>query len=749
MNRAELERRAQLWQRYHAIRAAWLGGAAGFAAAVFLVRTSPVSALAVGVAVMAGVMAYVRRRTPRVTAETMVAHLNRIAPALEESAALWLRDADTLTLVERLQRRRLDAAWESLSDRATLGCPRADRLRPAAAFCTAAALTLIIVASWPARNTSEAQVTQPAPSSPAAKELAPLPKLRNATLTIAPPAYLGATERRMAGLDAEVPEGSVVTWDITFTGEVTGVSLLRAGGLEPVMAVPAGAGQFRARAPVTDTLIYQLAVSGAKGPPVILREIHALRSIRDQPPRLTWQEPAASRTIVDPGKAAPVVAVRLRANDDHGVDGVDLLMTVAKGSGEGVKFREQHIALERTAGATPDGDTFGRSLDLTALGLEPGDELYFQAIASDQRAPEPNRTRSEMRFVVLRGPATAVAEPGLALAGVNRVPQYFRSQRQLIIDTERLLEERATLTPDKFRERSEEIGVDQKLLRLRYGQFLGEEFEPASVGAPKEAQAMAMAGALRSQPRDAASQAAAVERVVEAQHNHPLEPASEGRAKTLPEVMAPFAHQHDNAEAATLFDEHVKASLRSVLAAMWEAEGFLRTARPAEALPAENRALERLQALQQADRVYLKRIGYEAAPLKVAERRLRGELDGIPEKAQETVPVPARDPTVTALTEALAGLGETSTGSLPAETAAHVEARLVAAAQESPEKFIPALEQWRRRTSLAAEERSALRQAVWSLLPAAEERPQRRAEASPNLARDYLDALRSTAGGTR
>ena len=57
------------------------------------------------------------------------------------------------------------------------------------------------------------------------------------------------------------------------------------------------------------------------------------------------------------------------------------------------------------------------------------------------------------------------------------LPAYFRSQRQIIIDSEALLAERAALDEAKFLARADAIGVDQKILRLRYGQFLGEESE--------------------------------------------------------------------------------------------------------------------------------------------------------------------------------------------------------------------------------------------------------------------------------
>ncbi|MSU50407.1 MAG: hypothetical protein EXS37_15200 [Opitutus sp.] len=748
MNRTELERRARLWQRHRAIRAAWFGGAAGLAAACLIVRASAPGAALLATAVLAGVFTFLRRRVSPATAAMVAAHLNRLCPALEESATLWLREADALTLLERLQLRRLNAAWETLSDRATLGCPQASALRPAAALGTAALIALTIVVSWPHAGGPAALA---ASATPAATVEAPLiPVLRSTVLEITPPAYLGGATRRVAGFDAEVAEGSSVTWEIEISGAIAGLSLQGANAAEHVPAEALGDGRFSARTTVVDTRVYQVAVTRVDGGRAVWSEIHTLKVIRDQPPRLTWQAPALRRTIFDPAKERALVSVLLGATDDHGIAAVKLVMTVAKGSGEGVKFREQEIVLEATRDAAAGGATHERTLDLAALGLEPGDELYFHAVATDKRTPVPNRARSETRFVVLRGPATELPEPGLAIAGINRVPQYFRSQRQLILDTERLLVERPTLTDATFRERSEDIGIDQKLLRLRYGQFLGEEFEPTSAGAPKEAQAMAAAGVLRGQPREAASRAAAVERAVEAQHVHPTAANRDGRPPTAQEIMAPFVHQHDNAEAATLFDAQVKASLRGVLAAMWDAEGFLRTGRPEDALPAENRALELLKALQQADRVYVKRVGYEAAPLKEAERRLRGELDAIPKRTQSAVPMPALNPDSDALQAALADLGAFAGASLTDSGAAIVDTQLVTVAQGQPERFVAALELWRRRSAgLNAGERETLLKAVWSLLSPAQEMPQRPTESAPALARDYFEALRAVTEGPR
>jgi hypothetical protein len=61
--------------------------------------------------------------------------------------------------------------------------------------------------------------------------------------------------------------------------------------------------------------------------------------------------------------------------------------------------------------------------------------------------------------------------------GVDLMPDYFRSQRQLIIDTEKLIADRNKLPQKEFNSTSNDLGFDQKALRLRYGQFMGDETE--------------------------------------------------------------------------------------------------------------------------------------------------------------------------------------------------------------------------------------------------------------------------------
>ena len=49
------------------------------------------------------------------------------------------------------------------------------------------------------------------------------------------------------------------------------------------------------------------------------------------------------------------------------------------------------MTLERVPQTAGAATIFRRTLDLGALGLEAGDELYFHALVTDRRMPVPNQ----------------------------------------------------------------------------------------------------------------------------------------------------------------------------------------------------------------------------------------------------------------------------------------------------------------------------------------------------------------------
>ena len=713
MNLERLAELAATWRRHIVLRDLLLIGGASAGAAGIAALWLPLGhlLLVAAVFVAAGLLYRWLLRRPQLNVATIAQHLDRTYPELEESSTLWLRAPDALTPIEQLQRARIDAAVQQLSTRdgARFAAPDYTALGRAA-LCTLGGLLVFgLVFGWSVTRqrpvTSKAPPAQPQPTDVARPTPPAPPKIMRAELLVRPPAYTGRAERRVDGLNAEIEEGAAVTWTITLDQPVQQARLTADVALERA----GDDGALHGSRTISETMLYQLEATLPDGSTWKPTEIHSLKVMKDGAPLLKVAQPDAARTEVAP--AADVrVPVEVLANDDYGITDAHLIATVAKGTGEAVKFREQKIAFDADEPGENGGRRFSKTLDLIALGLEPGDELYFHVEAADNRQPTSNRARSETRFIVLKGAEQIASTPAAGVTGINLVPEYFRSQRQIIIDTEKLIADRATLPADEFGQRANSLGIDQQLLRQRYGQFLGEEAESDG---DEEAHF----------PGDG--------------HDH-----GDGVPQTYAEVAEQFGHTHDSQDEATLFDRQTKGTMRQALAAMWQAERFLRMAQPEEALAPENRALEILKELQQADRAYVQRVGFEAAPLDEARRRLRGDVDDVPLRATSPVAAPAPNEAMEAVRALLRVPVPEREALLRAEPA------LAKAATEEPEKFLPALEELRRLRAggvPSADGAGILEAALLQLVPSARPAPARQHEDSPALAGPYFERLNAEA----
>ena len=94
-----------------------------------------------------------------------------------------------------------------------------------------------------------------------------------------------------------------------------------------------------------------------------------------------------------------------------------------------------------------------------------GDDVIVRLAVSDNRQPQANTTRSAS-FILRWPPESASDSVGMEGIVERTMPAYFRSQRQIIIDTENLIAEQPKLDADAVLARSDGIGVDQKILRL-------------------------------------------------------------------------------------------------------------------------------------------------------------------------------------------------------------------------------------------------------------------------------------------
>ena len=525
----------------------------------------------------------------------LVRRLNARESSLEDSAGLLFADSD-LSALERLQANRI-AARVAAIDPASLadGWSR----RAIALAWTLGALVLAAIVYW------QAQASAPPPLAPAASstQAAPGdPRLTGQRVRIVPPAYTGLPARYATSLDIRAPAGSRIEWTLAFAPQPASAAVQLVGGQRLPLA--RGDEGWGASLRLDVPSLYRITAQGMDA----AQPSHRLEPIADEPPQVRVIEPASGFVTMQPGQRSWRVV--FEASDDYAVDPLArLTVTTAIGQGENVRFNERSQTVRGTG--DPRRRRFVVDLPLASYGLEPGSDLVAQLTIADTRAPGPQVVRGP--GVILRFPAPQPAQAeGLDLMAKQQMPAYFRSQRQVIIDTEALIKQRGKLSDEEFMMRSDTIGVDQRLLRLRYGQFVGMEAEEA----PRP-----------PMPTSDKEAPAEPEHYDGDGHDHGDAPESPVFGD-LGNITAEYGHVHDESEAATLLDPDTRKLLKLALDAMWDAELNLRSGRPEAALPFENTALNYIKQVQQATRIYLPRIGSQQPPIDMA-RRLTGKREGI------------------------------------------------------------------------------------------------------------------------
>lgn len=574
--------------------------------------------LLIGALLLAVVIA---RSTGRFDRTWLVRRLDTRERELEDSAGLLF--APPRSPLEQLQRDRIAArlaaiAPEALADRW--------RWRATGLVWAAALIPAALILFWP-DSRPPAERPAPVPRTPA---FGP-PRLVDGRLRIVPPGYTCLPARTATTLNARAPVGSRIEWSLAFAPTPRGAALHLADGQQVPLA--AAAGRWRGALRLDRSMLYRVVPAGAAALP----PLHRLEAVADAPPQVRVVEPTGGLVLVRPGQRG--WRVTFEARDDHGVDATArLTVTVAQGEGENVTFRERSLLL-RGAG-DPRRRRFVANLGLAAFGLQPGGDMVAQLTVSDRRSPGPQIVRGT--GVILRWPAALPAQAsGLELMTKRVLPAYFRSQRQVIIDAEALLARRRRLSSDAFLQQSDQLGVDQAALRLRYGQFVGEEAADAPRRPP-----LPTADAENTPPPEEHSPGDG--------HDHP-EPATAPAPVfgQIENATAQFGHAHDVPEAATLTDDGTRSTLRAALNEMWQSELHLRQGAPQQALPFAYRALALIKQVQQATRIFLARVGPQLPPIDLA-RRMTGKRDGLQSRAAALDPLATVDAVPAAAWRALA-----------------------------------------------------------------------------------------------
>lgn len=313
----------------------------------------------------------------------------------------------------------------------------------------------------------------------------------------------------------------------------------------------------------------------------------ALRVQPDRRPTVRIERPA--RDLAFP-EATGQVPVDIDASDDMGLESLTLRYTRISGSGETFTFEEGEWPLQVTRDAAARW-TGRASLPLDRLALADGDTLVYRAVARDGK-PGADPATSET-FLIEIGRLSGIAATGFALPE-DRDRQAI-SQQMLIIKTERLHGERATLTPDALLEQSRLLAVEQRMVKAEFVFMTGGEV---------------------------------ADEVEEAEHSHEL---AEGR-----------------------LENSAQLELLAAIREMSRAEARLNAGDTAQALEFERAALKALQRAFDRRR-YLLRTLPERTRID-ASRRLTGALDAARSSDARDTPVES-DPLVRGGREILSALG--------------------------------------------------------------------------------------------
>ncbi len=523
--------------------------------------------------------------------------LNTFNPELEESAGLLLKEKQELGLLENLQVQKINNRLTDIEP----PNPVNNKIRASLAIllCSAVICTLFLLVLPYLQKSSSTNVHAQTNNVVDSRPEKVLPAVKGTSIRIAPPANTGLAPRTQQRFNLRAEQGAIARWQLNISGEPASVQIVFNDSTRLMLrSSDTTKTTWTTEKRLTKNGFYQVMINDE------LSEFYQLEVIPDRPPVITVQTPRPS-TIIEYGQA-PRVSLTLNIGDDYGISQTSIFATVASGNGEAVKFREEQLSFDAFK-AGGKNYQLAKAISLPGLNMQPGDELYFYISAVDNLKQE---TRSDIFTVKMEDTAALLSMDGM-MSGVDLKPEFFRSQRQIIIETEQLLKGRDTMSREAFNNKCNDLGIDQKLLRLRYGKFLGEESE-TNIGEEGNT------GHEEHEGEEDDHEEISIEDFNNAQ-----------------KIIDRYAHKHDIAEDATFFDPQTKSALKATLAEMWEAELRLRTYKPKEALPYEYKALRLLKELQQKSREYVAKTSARLTPLKPAEKRLTGELDKIIEPVRK------------------------------------------------------------------------------------------------------------------
>lgn len=652
--------------------------------------------------------------------EKVCSHLDALFPDMEFSTSLLLESDGSLSALARIQRHKVAEQLTSTINNVKF------KNYVLQSFLVGIVLIVLgftlysmgflpdLSASQKESNPNEVIQFQPLDSAQS-KRL--VPKVVKQWVTVKPPAYSNQSPKTTTEFNLKILEGSELSWHVQFDHPVKEAKL-QFGQDEYAFKKFDETYTYKIKA--SNANIYNLKFRDTAGN-TYMSDLYSLEITIDAPPKIEIQGlPQFSSFKYDEPQILEFSTI---IEDDYGIADAYIIATVSKGTGESVKFREERLGFETKVEKGGKTLELYKGLNLKSLKMEPGDELYFYVEALDYKTPKANIGRTETYFSVIKDTTTNSFGVEGTL-GADLMPDYFRSQRQLIIDTEKLIADKPKLKEQEFNFTSNELGYDQKALRLKYGKFMGDESEGAFDSSSNETADAEDNDALAeyTHDHDGDNEHNLVDEGHDHDHDHDHENESIRTAESEEDPLEAYVHNHGDPEASTLFAKSLKSKLKQAMAEMWDAELYLRLYQPEKSLPYQYNALKLIQEIKNSARIYVHRIGFDPPPIKESNR-LTGEIEEIQNHTKEQDLVSQEEYPL--MTEAIVRLeaiiaGDIQMGAQDKILLTNAGGELAAMAIKEPGKHLETLQALKRlaQSELQRPDRSNIRKVYQGLIKA-------------------------------
>lgn len=242
------------------------------------------------------------------------------------------------------------------------------------------------------------------------------------------PAYSGLEARTEedAG-DIYGPEGTNVRVQVSVDKPVVDARMVTAKG-EPRPLAPTADGTYETELVITEDGSYRIALADTDGLDNPGETEYFIRVMDDRPPEVRVIRPGGDRQVT----RLEEVAIEVRADDDYGVDRLELVYAVRGGPERVVPLRQ---------GPPETSVTGARTLFVEEFEVEPGDFVTYYARARDVgRGKKPSVAQSDIFFLEVRpfNEEFVSAQSQAMAGGGGQFDDLAAAQKDIIIATWKL-----------------------------------------------------------------------------------------------------------------------------------------------------------------------------------------------------------------------------------------------------------------------------------------------------------------------